>query len=184
MMHIIAAKKEHMISRSTTEDGVFPSVSFFWEWMKMWLKMMRKMRNRKKEIPAMAAIQSELSSPVIAELEDFIPKFVVCTREDSCASTCLTVTPDCSSWVTYTFTFRRHFSAGWLKIRGEIEFNRHMSWAFLTANISCILGRNLYRPLFWAETSSCKMLRNGVIPIPPATRIRLSYLHKVSKWWM
>ena len=180
MMQMSTAMKEHMMSRSTTKEGVFPLVAFSWEGMKMWLKMMRKMRNRIQEIPATAAIQSGLSSPVIAWFEDLMSKFTVCTREDSYSSASLTVTPDCSSWVTYTFTFRWHFSTGWLKIRGEIEFNRHISWTFLTANISCILGRNLYRPLFCAATSSCKMLRNGVIPIPPATRSRLSNLHKIS----
>lgn len=179
MLQINARMKEDMIRRSATQDGVFSLVRFFWEGTKMWLNIMRKMRNRIEEIPAMAAIQSEFSSSLIEKFKNFVPKFTVCTWENSFTSS-LTVASDCSSWVTKTLTFRRHFSAGWPNIRGEIEFNRQMSWDFFTTYISCILGRNLFMPLFWDEASSCMMLRTGVIPIPPETRSRLSYLHKIS----
>lgn len=79
MLHINARTKEDMIRRSATQDGVFSLAGFFWEGTKMWLNIMRKMRNRIEEIPAMAAIQSEFSSPLIEKFKNFVPKFTVCT---------------------------------------------------------------------------------------------------------
>lgn len=178
MLEVIDRMKEHIRTISVTVEGFFVSDDFLSGLRYIWLNMVRNTINRMDEETAIAAIHIKLSGPYAAYLEHLLSKLTVRTWENSVSSS-LTVPLECASRVTNTSRFKCNWSIFWSRSSGQTGVSKHKSWHFLTAYISFTLEGNLVLPLFWVEAISCNMLRNGVIPIPPAIRSILSYLQMV-----